>query len=244
MGYGLGVFLLAVGLILAFAVRDAISGVDLTMVGYILVAVGVLAIVLTATTLNRSRGVSSVTTTTHADGSQTTSERHNQIDPPAWGLGRPPGCTLSVSGDRAWCEDETVTQRLVFDGDCGFCTTSANWLAKHGRVQVVPWQRLDFEQVGLTRDQVATSVWWLVDDRPIEHSSRAIGRSLVARGGVSGLAGQVLLVPLVRPLGDTVYRLVSRYRYRLPGGTPVCRISWALWLNVWTRTMALIGALT
>ena len=48
MGYGLGVSL-AVGLILAFAVQDAISGVDLTMVGYILAGVGVLAIVVTAT---------------------------------------------------------------------------------------------------------------------------------------------------------------------------------------------------
>ena len=55
MGYGVGVFLLALGLILALAVQDAISGVDLTMVGWILAAVGVLALVLTAFTLN-SRG--------------------------------------------------------------------------------------------------------------------------------------------------------------------------------------------
>ena len=81
MGYGLGVFLLAVGLILAFAVQDAISGVDLTMVGYILAGVGVLSIVVTAITLNRSRGASTVATTTHADGTQTTTERQNTVDP-------------------------------------------------------------------------------------------------------------------------------------------------------------------
>jgi hypothetical protein len=83
MGYGLGVFLLAVGLILAFAVQDAISGVDLTMVGYILAAVGALAIVLTAVTANRSRGSHTVATTTHHDGSQTVTERSNRSDPPA-----------------------------------------------------------------------------------------------------------------------------------------------------------------
>ena len=81
MGYGLGVFLLALGLILAFAVRDAIEGVDLTMVGFILAGVGVLAIVMTAVTLNRSRGARNVSTTTHADGSQTTTERSNRVDP-------------------------------------------------------------------------------------------------------------------------------------------------------------------
>jgi hypothetical protein len=83
MGYGLGVFLLALGLILALAVQDAIEGVDLTMVGWILAAVGALAILLTAMTTMRSRGTNSVATTTHADGTQTTTERRQNVDPPA-----------------------------------------------------------------------------------------------------------------------------------------------------------------
>ena len=80
MGYGLGVFLLALGLILALAVRDAISGVDLVMVGWILAAVGAIAIVLTAITTMRSRGTNSVATTTHSDGTQTTTQRRNETD--------------------------------------------------------------------------------------------------------------------------------------------------------------------
>ena len=80
MGYGLGIFLLALGLVLAFAVQDAVSGVNLTMVGYILAAVGALAIVLTAFTANRSRGAHTVATTTHSDGTQTVEERSNRVD--------------------------------------------------------------------------------------------------------------------------------------------------------------------
>ena len=38
MGYGLGVFLLALGLILALAVQDSISGIDITLIGWILAA--------------------------------------------------------------------------------------------------------------------------------------------------------------------------------------------------------------
>ena len=45
MYIGGSVFLLAVGAILAFAVQDAISGVDLVMVGYILMAAGLIGIV-------------------------------------------------------------------------------------------------------------------------------------------------------------------------------------------------------
>jgi len=53
------------------------------MVGWILAGVGALAILLTAMTAMRSRGARSVATTTHADGTQTTSERRQDTDPPA-----------------------------------------------------------------------------------------------------------------------------------------------------------------
>jgi predicted DCC family thiol-disulfide oxidoreductase YuxK len=117
-----------------------------------------------------------------------------------------------------------VSGRLVFDGDCGFCTTSARWLSRGGRVETVPWQFLDLDTVGLSTEQVSTSVWWLVDDRPVEHSSRAIGRALLGRGLPWSWAGRVLLVTVVRPLADAVYRFVARHRHQLPGGTPVCRM--------------------
>jgi hypothetical protein len=82
MGYGLGVFLLAVGLILALAVQDSISSVDLTTVGWILALAGVVVIVLTAVQMNRGRSSRSVATTTHPDGSQTTTEQQQRNDSP------------------------------------------------------------------------------------------------------------------------------------------------------------------
>ncbi|WP_372735956.1 DUF6458 family protein [Nocardioides sp.] len=78
MGYGLGAVLLAVGLVLALAVTDSVSGVDLTTIGWILTIVGGLVLLLSAVTMNRGRGVRSVATTQHADGTQTTSERRTE----------------------------------------------------------------------------------------------------------------------------------------------------------------------
>ncbi len=80
MGYGLGIFLLALGLILALAVQDTINNVDLTMIGWILALAGVLVIALTAIQANRSRRSTAVTR--HADGSETYSERRSD-QPPA-----------------------------------------------------------------------------------------------------------------------------------------------------------------
>lgn len=49
MGIGVSVFLIAAGLVLALAVNASISGLDIQVVGWILVAAGVLGLVLTFT---------------------------------------------------------------------------------------------------------------------------------------------------------------------------------------------------
>jgi len=82
MGYGLGVFLLAVGLILVYAVSDTLSGVNLHTVGWILAMVGVLAILLTALTTMRARRATTVARTTNPDGSQTVTEQSSRQDTP------------------------------------------------------------------------------------------------------------------------------------------------------------------
>jgi hypothetical protein len=46
MGIGVGLFLIALGAILTFAVSDPIAGIDLGMIGVILMIVGVLGLVL------------------------------------------------------------------------------------------------------------------------------------------------------------------------------------------------------
>ena len=83
MGYGAGIALLVLGLVLALAVNAQISGLDVHTLGWILVLGGVVVIALTAIQLNTRRRATAVRTTTHADGSQTYSERRTELDPPA-----------------------------------------------------------------------------------------------------------------------------------------------------------------
>ena len=79
MQIGSSLFLLAAGAILAFAVQDSINGVDLTMVGWIMTVVGIVILALSAITNNRARGARSMSTTTHADGTQSVSERRTDV---------------------------------------------------------------------------------------------------------------------------------------------------------------------
>lgn len=48
MGIGVSIFLIAVGAILAFAVHFDVSGLDINVVGYILMIVGVIGLIMTA----------------------------------------------------------------------------------------------------------------------------------------------------------------------------------------------------
>jgi len=54
MGVGAGIFLLVIGGIFAFGIRDQWEALDLTAIGYICMAAGALAIML-ALVLNRQR---------------------------------------------------------------------------------------------------------------------------------------------------------------------------------------------
>ena len=60
MGIGAGIFLLVVGGILAFGVRDNFSAINLTTIGYICMGAGALAILL-ALVLNAQRSNTSHT---------------------------------------------------------------------------------------------------------------------------------------------------------------------------------------
>ncbi|MCZ7420104.1 DUF6458 family protein [Verrucosispora sp. WMMA2121] len=55
MGIGTSIFLLALGAILTFAVNASIGGLDIDVVGWILMATGVLGLILTTLVWGRRR---------------------------------------------------------------------------------------------------------------------------------------------------------------------------------------------
>ena len=63
MGIGASVFLLAIGAILAFAVDYSVSGVDINVIGWILMAAGVIGLFATTLIFGRRDRVVGTTTT-------------------------------------------------------------------------------------------------------------------------------------------------------------------------------------
>jgi len=119
---------------------------------------------------------------------------------------------------------------LIFDGDCGFCTTAAHWAQsqlRHGE-RVEAWQLLGpdvLESFGLSLRDVEQAAWWIDSEGRPARGHRAAGKVLQAAGGWHRTAGWLVLTPPSSWVAAGVYRLVVRWRYRLPGGTPACRVA-------------------
>ncbi|MFI7154921.1 DUF6458 family protein [Micromonospora chalcea] len=80
MGIGTSIFLIAVGAILTFALNASVGGVDLDVVGWILMAAGVLGLIMTTLVWGRRRQV--VATTTEEPVEYRRVEERRDVAPP------------------------------------------------------------------------------------------------------------------------------------------------------------------
>lgn len=115
---------------------------------------------------------------------------------------------------------------LIFDGDCGFCTTAVQWLQRRlPRVPaIVPFQWADLGGFALTDEQARSRVWFVTGG---QQYGGAAAVAAILRGQPNfalRVLGWLGTVPPWSLAAEAGYRLVARYRYRLPGGTPACRL--------------------
>jgi predicted DCC family thiol-disulfide oxidoreductase YuxK len=118
-----------------------------------------------------------------------------------------------------------MTPTFLFDGDCAFCSTSAQFLEKHVRTdaKVVPWQWSDLDALGVTQDEAEAAVIW-IEPGLTKAGPDAIAVLLRRAQWYWKPIGWVLSLKPVSWLAWPVYRLVSRNRHRLPGGTAACSL--------------------
>lgn len=118
---------------------------------------------------------------------------------------------------------KVATPTLLFDGDCAFCTRSADVARRvlPAGVDVLAWQ---LDALGTTAERAQSQVLWVDRDGTVSGGAPAVARALRAAGLPWALLGVVLSVPPVSWVAPSGYRLLAANRYRLPGGTPACRV--------------------
>jgi len=114
---------------------------------------------------------------------------------------------------------------LFFDGKCGMCTRSRDFLLKMNRTGELRTEPLQgdgvAEKLRVPEDRLLDAVRWL------DASGAVYSGAEAANAAVSSALGtrvplRIYRIPGVRALEDAVYRWVAGHRYRFPGTTPYC----------------------
>ncbi|MEU9125857.1 DCC1-like thiol-disulfide oxidoreductase family protein [Streptomyces sp. NPDC048506] len=115
---------------------------------------------------------------------------------------------------------------LVFDGDCGFCTTSVAFAERYirPRCAVTAWQFADLEALGIAPERAAHEVLWVTPTGTVYGGAHAVAKLLMSAGRGWAPLGALLALPPLRWAAHGVYRLVADNRQRMPGGTAACAL--------------------
>ncbi|MEU4696203.1 thiol-disulfide oxidoreductase DCC family protein [Nonomuraea dietziae] len=115
---------------------------------------------------------------------------------------------------------------LVFDGDCGFCTTCVLFVERYLRpdATIIAWQFADLGELGVTRERAEYELLWVDQRGRAFGGAQAVAKLLIHAGLPWSAPGLLLRVPPVRWLAHWLYRAVADNRGRLPGGTPACAL--------------------
>lgn len=112
---------------------------------------------------------------------------------------------------------------FLYDGDCAFCTTCANFAERHVRTEaeIKPWQWSDLDALGISRQAAEDAVQW-IEPGLVKAGPDAIAVLLRRAQWYLKPLGWIASLRPVSWLLWPIYRLVSRNRHRLPGGTAAC----------------------
>lgn len=116
---------------------------------------------------------------------------------------------------------------VYYDGGCGLCNRSVNWLKRkddRGQFDYAPLDSEKFEELaGRTNQKFPDSMVVETADARILTRSAGVIHLLKRLGGVWKAVGWLMWV-VPRPLRDAVYDLIARFRHRLFPGPDSCPI--------------------
>lgn len=121
--------------------------------------------------------------------------------------------------------DEDGRPIIFFDGYCGLCNRSVDFVLRRDRehrFRFTPLQGLTAaRELSETPPEELIHSFWLKDRAGLHKKSAAWLRVCQGLGGLMPLLYALILVP--RPVRDWFYDLVARHRYKIWGRRDTCR---------------------
>lgn len=151
---------------------------------------------------------------------------HPSLKPPRWAWH--PGMTDQVESDDTVLVPEGARILLIYDGWCGICTRTVDWLRARdhaGRLITLPSQTPGLaERTGISRAHTDRAAW-VVDRQGRRFAgAAAINRALWELGGGWRVVAWCYRLPLVRWAEQRGYRWFAAHRGRFArwGVVPGC----------------------
>jgi predicted DCC family thiol-disulfide oxidoreductase YuxK len=115
---------------------------------------------------------------------------------------------------------------LFFDGACGMCTRSRDFLLKIDRSGNLQTEVLQSpgaaERLGVAPTSLLESVRWLDSSGAVYSGAEAANAAFSEAVGTR-IPLAIYRIPGIRFIEDAIYRWVAANRYRFPGTTPYCQ---------------------
>jgi predicted DCC family thiol-disulfide oxidoreductase YuxK len=116
---------------------------------------------------------------------------------------------------------------LLYDGTCGFCASSVQWILRHDRRGTLCFAPLQGETArpilaGHPELAEVDSIIWVDGDTVRVRSAAALAVARYLGGGWAVVARLAALIP--RPLRDWGYDLIARHRHKLTANGPECLV--------------------
>lgn len=115
---------------------------------------------------------------------------------------------------------------LIFDGDCSFCTSAANFVVRHSKLRItaLAWQRTELDKYRLSKLEASDQVY--LNYRGKNYGGHLCVAKLlqIQPSTFLRLLGTLMFLPPFRQISAAGYRVIAKNRHWLPGGTPACKV--------------------
>jgi len=116
-------------------------------------------------------------------------------------------------------ESKAVNKLVFYDGDCGFCNSSVQFVLNHKKKPFYfsPLQSKTAEKILKSRNiqiQLDT-IYYLKNERLYDRSSAALQIARGLKGGYPLLFGFYIIPKFLR---DPFYNLIAKYRHKIRAG--------------------------
>jgi predicted DCC family thiol-disulfide oxidoreductase YuxK len=125
-----------------------------------------------------------------------------------------------------------MSNLLIFDGDCGICTTTAEFIKKRSNessLMVRPYQILNLSEIhkDLTSEKTSISVYFYQDNTSVVFSkSKAVFMALKQMNSIYKVMGYLLDNPFFVFISNPIYDIIAKNRTKISKffGLNACKI--------------------